>query len=333
VTEPIRTLSPTNGYEHDPSFTELVYAHWAWWQSTHQHPGNGLEATREYQDVLRRFERSHGRLIHSYWCSHLESAVALSDTTPKHRWQSHRYGFHRASDWATKSQPTIAAELHRCDDVAVKAQAVLTGVRQRICLQLVAASAAHLLSVADGPHDPEAVKQVVDMEKARLDKIEKYYRQAANGQAQIAYFAGMAAVAATVALITPLLIWWQNWHTGLTALVAGAVGALVSVTQRINHGDFDLDYDVGRGYAFFLGGLRPIIGGAFAVVITFAISAGLLHLPLSGNDPTTNQKLGLVVVAFVAGFSERWAQDTITSAVPKPPGDAAPPEVPSTEGP
>jgi hypothetical protein len=332
MAEPIRTLSPTNGYEHDPSFTELVYAHYAWWQSTHQHPGNGLEATREYQDVLRRFERSHGRLIHSYWCSHLESAVALSDSTPKHRWQSHRYGFHRASDWATKSQPTIAAQLHRCDDVAVKAQAVLTGVRQRICLQLVAASAAHLLSVADGPHPAEAVQQVVDMEKARLDKIEKYYRQAANGQAQIAYFGGMAAVAAVIALITPLLIWWQNWHTGLTALVAGAVGALVSVTQRINHGDFDLDYDVGRGYAFFLGGLRPIIGGAFAVVITFAISAGLLHLPLSGNDPTTNQKLGLVVVAFVAGFSERWAQDTITSAVPKPPGDTAP-DAPPAEGP
>lgn len=329
MTEPIGTLSPTNGYEHDPSFTELVYAHYAWWQSTHQHPENGAEATRDYQDVLRRFEKSHGQLIHTYWCSQLESAVALSDTAPKHRWQSHQYEFHRASDWATKSQPAIAGLLHRCDDMAVHAQAVLTGVRQRICLQLVAASAAHLLSVVDGPHDPEEVAQVVELEQKRLDKTEKYYREAANGQAQMAYFGGMAAVAGVVAIVVPLVVGFLHWHSdrnsyvGLTSLLAGAIGAVVSVTQRINHGDFDLDYDVGRSYAFFLGGLRPIIGGAFAVVITYAITAGLLHLPIGAENATPDQRLGLLVVAFVAGFSERWAQDTITTAVPtKPPGGA-----------
>jgi hypothetical protein len=341
VTEPIRTLSPTNGngFDHDPSFTELVYAHYAWWQSTHEHPENGVEATRDYRDVLRRFEKTHGQLIHTYWCSHLESAVALSDSAPKHRWQSHRYGFHRASDWATKSQPTIAAQLHRCDDIAVRAQAVLTGVRQRICLQLVAASAAHLLSVVDGPHEPQEVRHVVALEKERLDKVDKYYREAANGQAQIMYFGGMAVVAGLIAVVVPLLIWWQNWkpgmssYAGLAALAAGAIGAVVSVTQRINHGDFDLDYDVGRGYAFFLGGLRPIIGGTFAVVITFAIRGGLLHLPISTKDPTTHEMLGLLVVAFVAGFSERWAQDTITATVPKSPTETTTASTTTTEGP
>jgi hypothetical protein len=325
VTEPTVVA---NGYQHDPSFTELVYAHYDWWRATHDKAGDGQQATVAYRDVLHRFEASQGHLVNSYWCSHLESAVALSDRPPKHRWQHHKYGFHRASDWATKSQPAIAAQLHRCDDIAVHAQAVLTGVRQRICLQLVAASAAHLLSVVDGPHEPEEIQHVVDMEDKRLAKIEKYYRDAANGQAQIAYFAGMAVVAGLIALIAPLLIWAADWHTGLTALIAGAIGAVVSVTQRINHGDFDLDYDVGRSYAFFLGGLRPLIGGSLAVVITFAISAGLLHLPLSGADPSSNQKLGLVVVAFIAGFSERWAQDTITSVVPKPPtvpGEELPP--------
>jgi hypothetical protein len=328
VTEPM-TLGPANGTDHQPSFTELVYAHWAWWQATHDHPENGQAATIEYQDVLRRFEQTHGRLIHTYWCSHLESAVALSDTPPKRRWQGHQYGFHRASDWATKSQPAIAAQLHRCDDVAVHAQAVLTGVRQRICLQLVAASAAHLLSVVDGPHDQKEIRQVLSLERKRLDKVEKYYREAANGQAQIMYFAGMATVAGLLALFVPLLIWWQHWHSdrnsyiGLTALLAGSIGAVVSVTQRINHGDFDLDYDVGRGYAFFLGGLRPIIGGTLAVVITYAISAGLLHLPIGSDAATPHERLGLLVVAFVAGFSERWAQDTITTAVPTKPPEGA----------
>ena len=46
----------------------------------------------------------------------------------------------------------------------------------------------------------------------------------------------------------------------VAALVAGAVGAVVSVDPADQQRAFELDYDVGRPYAFFLGGLRPLIG-------------------------------------------------------------------------
>jgi hypothetical protein len=90
----------------------------------------------------------------------------------------------------------------------------------------------------------------------------------------------------------------------------------VSVIQRINSGTFELDYDVGRPYAFFLGGLRPLIGGAFGMAITFAFSGGLLHLPVAAGASTHDRRLALLVLAFLAGFSERWAQDTLTSVLP-----------------
>ena len=96
----------------------------------------------------------------------------------------------------------------------------------------------------------------------------------------------------------------------------------MSVVQRINSGRFDLEYDVGAPYAFFLGGLRPLIGGALATAISFAFLGGLLHLPVAQAETDVSRRLALVVVAFVAGFSERWAQDTLTSVVPH----AAPPE-------
>ena len=304
--------------EQPPSFTELVYAHFNWWRTLHDEDAH-THAKAGYHRLRSRFEQHHGPVVHAYWCSDVESAVALTVRPRARWWHRHRLDFHRESDWATKQHPEIAAELHRCDDLAVRAQTVLTGVRQRICLQLVAASAAHLLSLVDsssGPADDDATAAALRRERAAIDKAAEYYRHAANGQAQIAYFAGMASVAAAISLIAGLAL-SIDYASSVAALIAGAIGAVVSVVQRINAGDFELEYDVGRPYAFFLGGLRPLIGGAFALAISFAFTSGITHLPLAPNDPDTNKRLAILVVAFLAGFSERWAQDTLATAVPK----------------
>ena len=52
------------------------------------------------------------------------------------------------------------------------------------------------------------------------------------------------------------------------------------------------------------------------MVITFAFTGGLLHLPVAENETNTNRRLALLVISFLAGFSERWAQDTLVAAVP-----------------
>ena len=307
--------------EHPPTFTELVYAHFAWWQSLRDEEEERSNATGAYHRMRARFEHHHGPVVHAYWCSDIESAIALTEHPRRRWWNRRRLDFHRESDWATKAHPDVASELHRCDDLAVRAQAVLTGPRQRICLQLVAASAAHLLSLVDDASSAhfraDATQEALRRERAAIDRTAEYYRHAANGQAQIAYFAGMAAVAAAISLIAGLAL-SIDYATAVASLIAGAIGAVVSVVQRINAGDFELEYDVGRPYAFFLGGLRPLIGGAFALAISFAFTSGITHLPLSDSDPNVNKRLAILVVAFLAGFSERWAQDTLATAVPKP---------------
>jgi hypothetical protein len=307
-----------HGDEHPPTFSELVYAHFTWWRALHDEDSQEHTSAR-YQRLRKQFEAHHGPVVHAYWCSDVESAIALTERPRTKRWQRRRLDFHRESDWATKSKPEIAAELHRCDDLAVRAQTILTGVRQRICLQLIASSAAHLLSLADSSSshaDDAANAAALRRERAAIDRTTEYYRHAANGQAQIAYFAGMAVVAATISLIAGLAL-TVDWATWVAALIAGSIGAVVSVVQRINQGDFELEYDVGRPYAFFLGGLRPIIGGALALAISFAFTSGMMHLPISSTDTQANQRLAIFVVAFLAGFSERWAQDTLATAAPK----------------
>ena len=301
---------------HAVTFSEVVYAHFNWW---HHREGarRNAHAAQAYDDARAAFEKRHGELVNAYWCSHVESAVALTQKRRLRGAVGPVWGFHRETDWATQDFPDVAAQLHRCDELAVRASAVLKSVRQRICLQLVFASASHLLGLVDaraGNSGEAAVAGAVAKERAAIDKAEAYYHEAANGQAQMAYFAGMAMVTGVLTIFATIFL-TLSWATPVAALIAGAVGAVVSVVQRINSGKFELATDVG-GYPCFLGGLRPLIGGAFAMVISFAVTGGLLHLPVAAGESTDHRRLALLVLGFFAGFSERWAQDTLTSIVP-----------------
>ena len=324
LTQPLAAATartPTTGdapavAAHAVSFGELVYAHLDWWRRRQDH--SLASAGSAYDEALHAFQQRNGEIIGSYWCSQIESAVALTERRRLRGSLSPVYGFHRESDWATHNAPDVAAELHRCDELAVRAKTVLTGVRQRICMHLVMASAAHLLSLVDmriRHANGEEAAAALERERAAITKAEAYYHEAANGQAQMVYFGGMAGV--TVALTILAAIWLTyDWASPLAALIAGAVGAVVSVIQRINSGKFSLEYDVGSPYALFLGGLRPLIGGAFAMAISFAFTGGLLHLPVAADESTDHRRLALLVLGFIAGFSERWAQDTLTSILP-----------------
>jgi hypothetical protein len=292
------------------TFNDLIYAHFAWFRAARN--GHRSAAEAAYRDTLRRFEAQHGQIVRAFWCTHLESGIALTESN--RRLRQNALTLHRETDWATRGSPSIAAQLHRCDDLAIRARTVLSGVRQRICLELVAASAGHLLSLVDKATAPDSARDLdaaVKEEAQALDRAERYYRQAANGQAEIIYFAGMATVAVAVSFAALLVLHFQ-WRVAVAALVAGAVGAVVSVIQRINEGSFRVHYDVGRPYAFFLGGLRPLIGAAFAIAIAFTFASGIIHLPLATTD-RADERMALVVISFLAGFSERWAKDTLAT--------------------
>ena len=308
-----------------PSFSELVHAHHAWWRGR-QGGAPDPAAEAAYDSLHAAFEARHGQIVRAYWCSDVPSAVALTEKKRLRGRVRSKFGFHRESDWATKNAPDVAAELHRCDALAVRAKAVLTGVRQQICLELVVSCAANLLSLVDKrarSGDEESTAEALDRERAAVKKVESYYCEAANGQAQLIYFGGIATVTLVIAAVAT--VWLSiSWAAPVAALVAGALGAVVSVIQRINSGVFELEYDVGGPYTFFLGGLRPVLGGVFAMAITFAISGGLVHLPVDAPAHSDNRRFALLVLAFLAGFSERWAQDTLTAIVPATPHAPAP---------
>src|SRR6516164_742500 len=132
-----------------PSFSELVHAHDAWWRGRDGGAPDYDAVEAAYDSMHAAFEETHGQIVRAYWCSDIPSAVALTEKKRLGGRLSSTFGFHRESDWATKNASDVAAELHRCDALAVRAKAVLTGVRQRICLELAVSSAANLLSLVD----------------------------------------------------------------------------------------------------------------------------------------------------------------------------------------
>ncbi len=306
-----------------PSFSELVHAHHRWQLALRGTSADLDAADRAYRAALDNFESQYGRIVNAYWCSSVESAVAL--TAKPRRFLNWLVGeklvFHRVTDWATKGSPDIATELHRCDELAVRAEQVLTGVRRRICLQLVLTSASHLLSLVDeaaAHEDSKLSRQAAIEEKKLLADTSSYYGEAANGQAQIVYFLGMALTTLTVVTAAGLL-WGTTGHRSIYGpVIAGVIGANISVVQRINSGQFALEYDVGWPYLIFLGALRPLLGAVFGGAVALAVRSGILRIPFTSAGQvsrTTAEFYALVVIAFVAGFSERWAQDALASSV------------------
>jgi hypothetical protein len=296
-------------------FPELVHTHALWRDALEGRRERLTELDREYHETRRAFERAHGRIVSEFWCSRVPSAVCLTSICG---YRGAMLTFHRVSDWATEGRPELAAPLHRCDELATRAAQVLSGVRERICLQLVMASASHLLSLADSSVDQKQVATALEQERKSIDEAEAYYHEAATGQAQVVYFSGMAVSLVLIAsfallggFLLPLPGIDDREFYGVFG--AGAVGAVLSVMQRINSGRFELEYDVGRAYVRFLGALRPVIGAVFGLALYFAITSRILklfELPAAG---TTSRLYALLVIAFLAGFSERWAQDTLTS--------------------
>ncbi|MEY2441827.1 MAG: hypothetical protein QOJ46_1253 [bacterium] len=328
------------------TFPDLVRIHYRWraivGDGSTASPAEREAADVEYHAALSTFEDEHGQLISAYWCADFESAVALTAGKPSTRWLRRALSvapkFHRVSDLATKDDPEIAHLLHQCDELAIRSNEVLRGRSRRICIQLVMTSACHLLSLVDARRiktSPEAHRAAVAAERRGLADVADDYRQAANGDAQLIYFAGMAVGVAAIVLLYVgggkgiVRAEGVQDSTIIGCLVAGALGAVVSVIARVNSGSFDLDADVARGYTLFLGALRPVIGSIFGVLTYFAVTSGFVELFKIPPDGL-KQFYFLCVIAFGAGFSERWAQDTLTGGLS---GRGRKPETPEPKPP
>jgi hypothetical protein len=306
------------------SFPELVWAHFLRQREVRETRNFRGDAETEYRRLLAAFEKAEGRLLNAYWCTSKASAVALTSRRRGGLVGLFRRGcevrFHSATDWVARDSPEIANTLHTCETLALRASEILRGPTERITMQWILATAGHLLGFVDEKKRTRSrgeETRLVRRKRNELERIEAYFHRAGEKVGRLVYFSGMLlglALVAATALAAAGLLWWgtgldpedQTTQNLFMSYSMGAVGALVSVMTRMSsskEGTFNVDFEVGRGPLRSLGSFRPFIGATSALVVFFAMKAELFQV-LPEDQETTYL---FAVVAFISGFSERWA--------------------------
>jgi hypothetical protein len=341
-----------NGSAPRISFSDLARAHYGWDNRTavdssarkdfdeklerfEAHSGKLVEAywcQKEASAVaLARLEpRPPGRL------ERLRRWLGQPDDVPDFR-------LYRETDWVTGEFARLADLLHECDVLAIKAIYGLEGFQRATVMQWLLKVEAHILGYIEWRHprtkddaNPEQTEKELrkaadeQLEKFRLrtqrelSKIEDYYQQAGEKRARLRYVEGMVilgvlVVAAAAGLSAGFLSLFGLLHLHTpsvrwfyAAMAAGAAGAIASVLMRMSgrSGGFTIDHELGSLGVRRLGAFRPLIGAVSGVVVSLLVQTSLV--------PISKESLSIefiVVVAFLAGFSERWTKVVLAGAM------------------
>jgi len=238
--------------------------------------------------------------------------------------------------------PTVGY-LSRCQQQAVYARRFLEDEDLRQCLTLLYWPADALITLIDADatvpdsdkalentsrHTPAGIEaaheparndaradQVTDVVSYQLDAADQYYQHFTQRTVRSAYFRGIGYGMIVVILLSVILyVFRRTLNVPIPLLwsaVAGALGALTSVLSSATFGRIVLDRTQGGTWNSYLGAFRPIIGALFGLAFFALINAGFLPIRI----PSGGGEIALYAsVAFLAGFSHRWAQDTLKSA-------------------
>lgn len=94
----------------------------------------------------------------------------------------------------------------------------------------------------------------------------------------------------------------------LLVSLAGALGSIVSVLIRVQN--YAYKPKVWGPIPFVFTGLfKPIVGMAFAIFVFSIFKSGIIPLDVSGIENSSRESHFFLAVAFIAGFSERFAKD------------------------
>ena len=198
-----------------------------------------------------------------------------------------------------------------------RAHHALSGISQRTAVHRLLLPASRIYRRSENKrHELKIHKQQYKL----LSDISKFIDQAAKREAKIVYVGGMGFGIIALALLLGLtsIVWSvSDGKTGgvnrgilLGCAITGAFGAIVSVLTQIRR--IQVNAEVGRGYVRLLGGARPFIGAIFGAVLYIALDSGLVAAARL-STVVANRFLFFLTFAFIAGFSERFARDTLTS--------------------
>jgi hypothetical protein len=303
------------------SFVHVALAH-AYGRGDEHGLGGASPEDREvlrsnFAGLIERFEDEHGTIARSYFA---RSAFAAAVLTTRDE-ISIAIGRDLPVDGGA-----LVELLLRCQHLAYAAWHRTAKYDRRLCQNMIFSVVEELLRRLDRKAartstngNTPSPREDLESLREQLEDAEEFMLRCATRRAQISYLKGMLA---GTGFVGALLGFTLTVVAVLGALVpvaddllvvgtAGALGAVVSVLARTTSGTFrinlpTLSYEMRRTDLWTIGGLRPLIGLIFALAAyVFVVSA---LVPMQARDPNAEIFL-YAAVGFLAGFSERFAQD------------------------
>ncbi len=268
-----------------------------------------------YPTIRRAFEKRNGRIIQDYWATQLSAGAVRTERDDK------RSDFHAIVDWGQDDAPFVE-QLIALDELEVAARGLRHDSDEKTCMELIFSAYSSGIDALESrrSNHPRDQKKELELVTKQVQAAKRYYDAAADRVAYGDYTVGMAfGLAAITALAMGLGI--VRWSGGLdrfgvsldlliAGAFAGAVGGTISVLARMTKGSFTLTPEASRISLRWMGAIRPFVGATFGAVVPLLSLSGIVSL----GAPTDELKARYFYlgVAFIAGFSERWAPDLLS---------------------
>jgi hypothetical protein len=295
------------------TFLDLVHARFQWKSERSE----TADAARErYETIRATFEADHGKIVDEHWSGRLP--VGVVTCRRRERWGREQWWLHRQTGSLASDEPEFSRLLRDAARQSVRASNVLSGMSQRIAISNLFSLTRDIV----GSLDIEGGRPTgVDTYRADLEEIADYTGQAGAREAQIVYLKGVLRGLGALIVLVPVLVLAINALDTpemdpmlfVGSVIAGSLGATMSVLIRMSGGKFDVNHEIGREYVSNLGLARPYIGAVFALLLYFAIQGGLVD-QVNVPNPGDGEFAFYVAGAFAIGFSERFAKEIVRSA-------------------
>lgn len=285
---------------NEVSFEQLLQCHYGATRAAREE--DRITYREFYPEVFDAFQKRHGSIQRSYFCKTCIGAIVWTSTEEV-------FCLLNALD-----VPEVDDLLDSCHYLKIEAKEHLRGKDRKIVLEMLYNAMVTCVALVGQRDELSKAATTAQIEQIRTEISYMSDRLARLGQrnARFHYFIGMLTglllVLASVVTIDRLVFTDSEKMPYLgSSLLAGAVGAVISVLVRMTRNALVLSYDVGSGHLRLLGGFRPVVGAVFGAALHFMLASNVL--PIKVMLESDQLEYFYPFVGFLAGFSERWAQD------------------------
>jgi hypothetical protein len=293
-------------------FTHVALA--GWLGCTVSDPYERDTVRAQYASLLADFEREAGAMCRWYFGRTRLIAAVLTDDDA--------LSVLIGRDVET-GRPELVDLVRCCQRIGYQAWHRLAPYDRRLCQNMIFSVVEEAFRMLDGDAADEE-DGCVEALAGRLREAEEFMLRCAARRAQSHYLKGVlvggAAIAVVLGLVTVVLLAAGELSrfrgTLLLVAVAGAAGAAISVPMRMTSGSFrmnlpTLNAEMKGTDLHLVGALRPAMGLVLALASYAVVLAGLVPMAKDPKDPrdAARQMALYVAIGFLAGFTERFAQD------------------------